>query len=518
MKMNNILKLINEIDGKFPVNRWVIDSVHVWPLIRFHLYFSFFTQNVSKKVVLPPPLGNYEEDGLGRFQDLNRVAVNILRSFWKLACARVMDSSNSLSVNKHFDVLLLNYSTYMTKVDGLWYSKLCDPFVSYLSKKGMSCLMLTGGYECYTPRFTKSVFIQPYLTIFRMIGMLSCHSKHENFKELKGLNDYVKSSGLFLESFSLIEPVIKRIKQIKAIAKYFKMILRKTKPKIVFVSCYYSTESMGLILACHRLGIPSIDIQHGLQGDLHVAYAGWNHLPDKGYELLPKIFWCWSEAEASTIERWSKYHSSVHRPVVGGNLFINQWLAGDNVVVKDYDKIMVELKASNQDRIHILFSLNGNTENELIKMIKTIKGINKSGLRCFFWVRLHPVTVGQKEDVRKILIKSEINNIELDNATELPLYAILRHIDIHITEFSSVIIEAESFYVPSIVVNKMGVENFPNQFLSGWAISAYEIEEVINGIKLQLKRRLLFKETKYNLESKEDKAFDYLLGLISLKK
>jgi len=516
LKTNDIMNLINELEEKFPVDRWVIDSVHVWPLIRLRLYFSFFDSHFCGKTVFPSPLGTSSRAGTIRSLYFAKIVFRILRSIWRFGYARVMDSQKSLRANRRYDVLLLNYNTYMTLVNGSWYSRLCDPFLGHLSERGMSCLMVTAGYEYSIPRFTKSMFIQPYLTIYRIMGMLNWNSKYERLEQLIELENHVRGSGLFPESFSLIKPVRQHIKQITAIEKYFKRLLMKTKPRSVFVTCWYSTESMALILACHHMGIPSIDIQHGLQGDFHIAYGRWNRLPAKGYELLPTIFWCWSEFEASTIKRWSKCNVKVHKPVVGGNLFLQRWaVSDDDVVVKTYDEIMSGLKRNTKNGIHILYSLNGCTKNDFGTMVETIKGVNNSGLKSYFWVRLHPVTIDQKPEVRRILNENGINNFELDNATGLPLYAILRHIDIHITEYSSVVIEAESFHVPSIVVGELGTASFPAQVSSGWAMPAYTIDEITSGIQLQLERRPLLKEKKRNSGVPIDKAFDYLFDLLS---
>lgn len=507
MKITDIMNLINQLEERFSVDRWVIDSVHVWPLIRLHLYFSFFdSQFLEKQPVRAGTIGSL---------DFANILFRILRSIWRFSCAHVMDSQKSLRANRRFDVLLLNYNTYMTLVNGSWYSRLCDPFVGHLSERGMSCLMLTAGYECSIPRFTKSMLIQPYLTTYRIVGRLNRNSKDERLEQLIELENHVRGSGLFPESFSLIEPVRRHMKQITAIEKYFKRLLMRTKPRAVFVTCCYSTESMALILACHHMGIPSVDIQHGLQGDCHIAYGRWNRVPEKGYELVPTIFWCWSEFEASTIKRWSKCNASVHHPVVGGNLFLQRWVADGDDVVRAYDKIMSDLKRNYKDNIHILYSLNGCTKNELRTMVEIIKGVNHSGLRGHFWVRVHPVTIDQKPEVRRILSENGINNFELDNATGLPLYAILRHMDIHITECSSVVIEAESFHVPSIVVRELGTANVPAQISSGWAIPAYTIDEIISGIQLQLERRPLLKEKRRNSAVPIDEAFDYLFDLVS---
>jgi hypothetical protein len=347
----------------------------------------------------------------------------------------------------------------------------------------------------------------------RLRGLLNRKPTNERLEQLIELEERVRRSGFFPEGFSVITPVRRHIKQISSIARYFTALLMKTKPRAVFVSCCYNTESMALILACHHLGIPSIDIQHGAQGDLHFAYGRWNRLPEKGYELLPTIFWCWSEFEAAAIRRWSR-NPSVHQPVVGGNLFLQRWVTDGDEIVTIYDQILGDLKRNYRDRTHILYSLNGCMTNELRTMIEIIQTVNKSGICSYFWVRVHPVTIEQAPEVRRILQANGIDNYDLDNATNLPLYAVLRHMDIHVTEFSSVVIEAESLSVPSIIY-RLGVENFPMQISSGSAVPAYTIDEIVSLIQCQLNWRSLQRGKTRNSGVSPDKAFDDLFEMIS---
>ena len=82
---------------------------------------------------------------------------------------------------------------------------------------------------------------------------------------------------------------------------------------------------MAFNLSCRRFGIPSIDIQHGVQGDYNAGYGRWLRVPVAGYELLPSIFWCWSKDEADSIEKWSQKVQASHKAIVGGNLFLDLW-------------------------------------------------------------------------------------------------------------------------------------------------------------------------------------------------
>jgi len=492
------------METNFPVDRWMVDGVHVWPIVRLHLYYSFFdfqffaTEPVRAGVIKP--------------MDVARLGFRVFRSLWRFISATISDSDNCLRPNGQYDVLFLNYNTYMTLLNGSWYSRVCDPFIEQLSEKGMTSLMLTGGYDYSIPRFTKSVFIQPHLVMHRLWGMVGRSSGNDALVELREIEAHAKASGLFSESFALVAPIERHLRQIRGIACYFKRILTSTRPKAVFVTCYYGTESMACILACNELGIPTIDIQHGSQGAFHVGYGQWNRVPPLGYELLPTFFWCWGESEAAAIREWSA-SLPVHQPMVGGNLFLERWVAGNDDTVRAYDKILADLKRPNRDRVHILYTLNGCTKDELKAMVDILDAVNRSGLESFFWVRLHPISLDQKSLVRRTLEESGIRNADVENSTVLPLYAILRHVDVHMTEFSSVVIEAESFHVPS-VIGELGVVSFRDQIATGWAVTAQSTPEWVQGIRLQLDRRATLAARRRQSVGAAPEAFDHLLDLL----
>jgi hypothetical protein len=494
------MNLLGELESRFLVDEWMVDSVRVWPIARMHLYYGFFEhQYFANRPV---------RAGIVKAADLPRLGRRIGGSAWRYLRTSVTDFRNTHHRNSPHDAVFLNYNTYMTPLNGRWYSRVCDPFVEQLSARGMSSLMLTGGYEYATPRFTKSRFIQPHLVMHRLLGMVGRRSGHNPPAMLREIEDYAKASGLFSESFALGAPVERHTRQIMGIARYFKRVLADVRPKVVFVTCWYATESMACVLACTELGIPTIDIQHGSQ-DFHVAYDRWNRLPAAGYELLPTFFWCWSGSEASAIRHWAG-KLPVHQPIVGGNPFLERWVAGHDETVRAYDGILTGLKEPAKGKVQILYTLNGSTKDEIKTIVEIIEAVNRSGIESHFWIRLHPIALDQKGLVRRTLEEHGLRNVDVENATVLPLYAILRHMDVHITEFSSVVIEAQAFGVPS-VTGEQGVIWFPNQIATGWAVMARSLPEWVSGIRLQLSRRKALVAGDPRSDVSSAKAFDELL-------
>ena len=82
--------------------------------------------------------------------------------------------------------------------------------------------------------------------------------------------------------------------------------------------------------------------------------------------------------------------------------------------------------------------------------------ISKSPNNYFFWVRFHPNTSIRKAKETKRVLLNYGNKYDILISNSVPLYTLLRKIDIHITELSTVVIEAKEFGVPSIIMHKSG--------------------------------------------------------------
>jgi hypothetical protein len=74
------------------------------------------------------------------------------------------------------------------------------------------------------------------------------------------------------------------------------------------------------------------------------------------------------------------------------------------------------------------------------------------------------------------------------SAHELPLYALLRRADLHVTQVSTVVIEAQQFGVPSVMTAPSAAELFPEQLATGWMLLAETGEEILEGVRCQIAR------------------------------
>jgi hypothetical protein len=236
---------------------------------------------------------------------------------------------------------------------------------------------------------------------------------------------------------------------------------------LVFIVSYYSIEGFALVLACKRLGITSVDLQHGVQGPLHPAYSG---LPRGSgpFQLLPDWFWVWSEEEAEAIDSWSEV-SGQHRALVGGNPWLDLWLEDADVYVRTVNARVEAMRAEYMHKKIVLVTLQPGISNpQQLGLLREL--IELAGDGWAWWIRLHPVMMGQRDQIQSALKSLRTKSVDLDRASHFPLYGLLRQVDVHLTHSSSTVIEAEKCGVASVITSLYGAEVYPTQIRRGMAM------------------------------------------------
>lgn len=301
------MTFINEIEDKYPVDEWVVDGIHIWPLIRIQVATNIILKSTQGDV---PPQQNQQKAAL--LPKLAKVAIGHVAH----AKNYLKDYRKNDSLKRRVDALFLGDQVSRVLVNNRWYDRFCDPLMDKLGALGFTSLHMEPLHQYHTPRHNPGIFIQPYLDWLRISSAMQVRTEID-FNGLQGFSEFL----IHLEKvweITLSRAVLLRSTQyLKIMAGWFDKIIKRTQPSIGFVVCYYGIEGMAFNLSCRRNGIPSVDIQHGVQGDFHRAYGQWNRVPPNGYELLPSIFWVWSETEARAIEKWNPKVSYFHQSFIG---------------------------------------------------------------------------------------------------------------------------------------------------------------------------------------------------------
>lgn len=262
------------------------------------------------------------------------------------------------------------------------------------------------------------------------------------------------------------------------LSRYFERLLRWHRASRVFVVSYYSVAGFAMNLAAFRLGVPAIDVQHGVIDPEHTAYTHWRAPPNKGSPLMPTAYWTWGEEEARIIRDGIPLPEEA--VVAGGHPFVEAWQAGWFETASTARSEALALRDRRPAHIHALVTLQPGLMEEAV--LRPVLDAMREVRDVDWWVRGHP---GSQNDLSAVgsLLKDTGATYDLEASTRLPLYALLENADIHLTHSSSTVIEAANFGVPSVLWSGYGEELFPAVVGAGVALVGETGPEVIRLVR-----------------------------------
>jgi ubiquinone/menaquinone biosynthesis C-methylase UbiE len=346
------------------------------------------------------------------------------------------------------------------------------------------------------PRFEKTIFLN---------NPIDTHFSHPKNKpsifNFNKFNRHIKkiANKIVLNEFALIEEV----NLLECYCRYFEEIFKAIRPKVIFFVCYYYVMAMAIIKACKKLGIVSVDIQHGKQGKYHGMYSYWTRIPSQGYELLPDFFWCWGDESKINIEKSRRSTGSNHIPIVGGNRWLASWIDGkagifENNISKEFYTIL------NNKKKKILISLQPFDE-QIPLPEHVIEAMRNSPTDWLWLLRLHPSRRQDEGRINSLLTQKGIQNFEIHHSTVCPLYSLLKIADHHITYYSSVCYEALSFGVPTTIIDPSGLTLYEEYITKGIFNYADTIDTLVGAIEKTIEDKQLIEKIPY-IETKKNVA------------
>jgi len=259
--------------------------------------------------------------------------------------------------------------------------------------------------------------------------------------------DYLKKDELFSQFSTFYSK--KNVSNWASLVSYprvvfFRKVLTKIKPERVVILCYYLDDIMALTAAANQLKIETIEMQHGPQSTVHMAYSSWFTLPQEGYDMLPRNYWCWDENSKNVLQEWTNSNKNYTVKVIG-NPWIDYWKTKEkNYVYTNY----------------ILYSLQPSPLTmEQLFPASIINFIKENPFPWF--IRLHPRQLKEMEAIKRFLEDKQILHlVTIDAATNDPLPLLLSNALLHITHFSGTAIEASLFNVFTVLLNEIGKLSF----------------------------------------------------------
>lgn len=465
---SNVLDAINELEHEFPVHAWRSGDTHLWPTYRVRLFMNATLAILSSG---PAPT---------RCQRLTDLAGRAIRALWRVQIAGWRDRAMNAHLRPGTCAAFLSDGVSYIKLGDRWFDRVIDPLAMALSERGLGVLKLTPHTEAHVPRLVPSHFVQPEIDRIKLLAgrrvVLTDLPQYDAFMAQARARFGAHAPGR--------EWLMQQAARLEALSRWYFRMLSQSGAENALVSNYYSLEGMAFVQAARRLGARSADLQHGLQGDHHGAYGRWANVPPEGYSTLPDEFWVWSNDEARAIDAWRQLRNT-HRPRVIGNLWRNRWFDDADPLVTAFVQQARALRRGHARQALVSLSW-GLAEEETDKLIDAATRCDPS---IGWWWRLHPVEAHRRSEFAARLARNGLDSSLVRQATDLPLYALVRAADFTLAHSSTVIQEAAVFGVPSIVTSDYGAEIHADLVASGMALHATRRETIAAAVG-ELARRV----------------------------
>lgn len=438
MTDNEAVDILAEIEREMDVTNLLFRGMRVWPLIRQRLWANFLNPYLHS---LSLPKESRREV---RF-DLSEETLHLLQQAGPkdvVFISRPQDNNELLR--------------------GKRYNRFVDPLMEVLPEELSGIKLEMDEEQDDTDSDIPSLSIMGEMKV-------SGPFPEENITGFKRLNRILSQiCSLQLDQ----DIIIKDALVARAYADMYGIFLDKLQPKAVMLVCYYHVPMNGLALACRERGIVCVDLQHGRQGRFHGAYTHWTVFPKSGWEFCASHFWCWGEpTEADMKRHLPKRKEGLPQFVVGGYPWLGMCANGDALDQKAETRQVEELV---QGRPAILVTLQLLWED----MIEEIgRAIQISPPDWIWLIRMHPKQIEKIDEVKKQL-SSVSGCYEIEAASSLPLYLLLKESCCHVTSFSTCCFEALHFDVPTVLWGESGAILYKEYVDDGTFLHAMTGEQI----------------------------------------
>jgi hypothetical protein len=463
----DFLDWVRAAETDFPVTSWKIRGLHVWPMIRLFLSSSTFRAG--------SPTHSLRAGWL-------RLGGNVGFGLLEWAKARVADARANRSPRSPVGAVFLTSSIGRRPLlYGKRYDPRSGPFVDLLERAGVPTAVWEispfGDYNF--PRYHPSFFVQPHL--FALRAACEVLSLGDDRVELTRYHEFlarVRAAGLDFPHVD-VERLRRDVLYVRRLADLFSRWLRRARPRFGFLA-NASLVEQAFCVACRELGITSVEVQHGVQGELHPTYGSWSAVPPEGWEVRARVFWCWDENSAAAINRWAMCAPGRHTAIVGGDPWRELW-ASDNPVRAGVAHLIAARKRGIGGEKHILVTL---TSQGAAVPAEVLDAVRRSPADWRFWFRLHPVDqMSRAREASRILREAGQDPTLLEVATETPLHALLPHMDAHVSvALSTVVLEAAANGVPSVACSTEAGDFYADQIASGMLVVAPGGPGILNAL------------------------------------
>ncbi len=351
-------------------------------------------------------------------------------------------------------------------------NRLMDGLAHFLNNRG-KCLLgeyLTDVSQWKSSKSIPTINLFPINLFATLCIRLGLGQRAASYctKEISYIEDLIKErnwTSIFFDPKVISQDLVR----ILFLREAFTRLLENHKLHLVFNFCYYSKEAFGLTLACKKLGILCIDVQHGTQGSTHPMYASYPSIASaQTRQLLPGIFWVWSKAEEQHIQDWdSTYLQSV---IKGGNPWLAFYKAQNSVQITQDESKESTILVSLQEPQHYHSSY-------LEELIRRTEG----DTHWQWLLRAHPLYPELELELTEAF--SDMENVKVMGINKQDLYQQFIQANLHITGFSTTCLEALEFGLPTILIHHNGKDYYQSYIENSYFQYAPDLDTCLEVMK-----------------------------------
>ncbi|SHF00429.1 CDP-Glycerol:Poly(glycerophosphate) glycerophosphotransferase [Marinitoga hydrogenitolerans DSM 16785] len=395
------------------LNFTIRNKVSLWQLVRYNIFLEKMKEN--------------EKLLEAHSQKRKKSIIDYLTYIW------LTTKKNPLLFSKPSYILVFGPSivNFITK-EKKYFNRIYD-YYNFLFEKETTMLEDSYGYKYFYPRAFKNVYYRDYIKIMTVLKSKILINKIDS-KDLKIIESFLK---YIKQHFELNDNYIGKVKNkiIKTMKKlpyyeyYYKKLINKIKPKIVFLNtASYGGENFLIrLLKDERVVVG--EFQHGVITKSHIAYNyGEAVFKNKEYQkYLPDYLLTYGDF-------WNENMRIPVKKITVGNPHF--WY--------NYDKINNFKEELNKKKKRILIVSQGTLTNIYVKIAKELSKKISNDYEIIF--KLHPGEVAFEERYKDL---KSYDNIIIKKDGDI--YELINISDYIVSIYSTTIFEAASLNKPVYV-------------------------------------------------------------------
>lgn len=463
----------NTSPERYPVHLWRHEKIDVWPIIKtqFMLRACNLFHADKRSVIISKEERSKSSDPMSKgtidtdtdWGDLTELPASPINDF----ASGFNRPSRTLPVPVA-DFIMFGAAIGSNQIGGYEFQHLLDPLRASLEEEGVRTSLLLTDVAADAPQLRNSLIggvfgVRDQFNAMRTIYM----GKNEvDFDGFVGFAEWYSEINAIwpidqLMTRGILSSVVRQtLSCYLVLSDYFRM----HRIKGVATYAFYGLLGHASAAACRDLDIPFYDVQHGVAGAGHESYS-WPNLPPNGYNTLPTDFLCWGDYEANSIS--DSVVSELPRTHVVGHPWrlteqmFEQTEAPIGINLERFSRAREafqreELSAPRSD-VNILVSLYTDQPSEFIKQV-----IEQAPEDWSFWIRLHPGEVKREGAIEKRSLEFPFDNVNISEASSVTLPELLKKTSVHLTKYSSTVLDALAFGVPSVCFSPSASWYYPS--------------------------------------------------------